>query len=57
MLDGATAQLILIKLSLFPHWVNEMKKGIGANEAREGEREGEKDAIKNDMNSAGTGEA
>lgn len=42
MVDGATAQLILIKLSLFRHGVNEMKKRTRASEReRDGERERE----------------
>lgn len=32
MLDGATGQLILIKLSLFRRSSNEMKKGMRARE-------------------------
>lgn len=57
MLDGATAQLILIKLSLYGCSANKMKKG---NESeREGERDGkrERNAINNVINSAGSGEA
>lgn len=60
MLDGATAQLILIKLSLFRRLANEMKKGMSAKESgREGERDGkrERNAINNVINSAGSGEA
>lgn len=41
MVDGATAQLILIKLSLFRHGVNEMKKRTRASKRARG-REGEK---------------
>lgn len=41
MVDGATAQLILIKLSLFRHGVNEMKKRTRASKRARG-RKGEK---------------
>lgn len=43
MLDGTTAQLILIKLSFFRCSANEMKKGMRARDrGREEERDGEK---------------
>lgn len=59
MLDGTTAQLILIKLSFFRCSANEMKKGMRARDRRrEEERDGkrERNAINHVINSAGSGE-